>query len=134
MVEWNVWFILRRNYKIMINKELLRIGNKCLWDNGNGTYTPYNIDTYTDLRHTYCLIGIEIKEDILLQYNFEICNGKYGLYYKHNIQDGFRIWQYDDKWIIGRELHDISKTYPITEIYYLHELQNVFLDLTKEVL
>ena len=76
----------------------------------------------------------KLTKDIISSFNFIYCKGKYGEYYKHELFELFRIWAYEDYYVIGRKDNEKDETYYITNTKYAHKLQNVFYDLTGEEL
>lgn len=79
---------------------------------------------------------ILLTEEILLEYGFLKCEGKYGEYYKHGVFTGFRVWLDDYSWyIVGRKDYKTDDTYWVKpDIQYLHQLQNLYFALTQEEL
>lgn len=82
---------------------------------------------------------VEITEVKLLKIGFVKCEGRHGIYYKHNENFLFRIWEsFPSKfWGAGRKDPDCIgreyNTYWITlNLEFLHQLQNLYFDLTGE--
>lgn len=137
----------------MVAQEL-RIGNyvsdchtnsimKVIEIKANSTRCSYtridNNQPHVSIVQNEWLKPIPLTEEILLKCGFEECSGKYGTYFKHIEQVGFRIWFYEDErtnfWGIGRKDYDTDETYFISRaVKSLHQLQTLYFALTgKEI-
>ena len=82
---------------------------------------------------------IPLKEQWLLDLEFEKCIGRYGVYYKHYALEGFRVWLprdiYGWGYTVGRKDFKTGDTYWVkNEVRYVHQLQNLFFALTGKEL
>lgn len=80
--------------------------------------------------------GVKLTEEKLLEWGFEKCIGKYGVYYKHKEASLMRIWQHEGcGWVLGKKIPDIETTVIVSQVFfYLHQTQNLFFTLTDEEL
>lgn len=96
---------------------------------------PFIIESYKDLRYELDLYGMSLTEDLLLENNFILCNGRFGEYYKHSIFDSFRIWIENNVFNVGKKDLSCNVTFCIKEdLKYFHDLQNLFELLTNSEL
>ena len=85
---------------------------------------------------------IILTEKRLLNFGFIKFNGRHGVYFKHKKQDLVRVWAVSEdntQWGLGRkDLDSRNRHYNthwiVLNLKYVHELQNLFLDITKEEL
>jgi len=91
--------------------------------------TPDNIHLISELK------PIPLTEEILVKCGFVIAEGVFGIYYKHNEKEAFRIWEEYGVWYVGKKDYGNGLTFCIKEhLKHLHQLQNLYFALVGEEL